>query len=254
MEELDVKNLKINWFKLKILGIGNLGICFLTPEGKVLKLFFNKGRIKELERYHQDLFAHFAEINSIGNETYMVPETLLIKNNKIVGYIANYGKGHQIAHLSPDTSISKIIKAYKPLIRDTKLISEQFFKLGDIHNGNILYDEINNHFYCIDLDQGKKDSLSSSSIMKLNMRALNDCIILALFGIDSYKRTVEFYDYRLQKIYEEATRREYEAIYDFLLYLQKEIGNPDVTCRTLKREKRKILASYIALDYYGRYL
>lgn len=254
METMDIKNLKVNWLTLKVLGIGTLGICFLLPGGKVLKLFFNKWRVRKLESDHNNLYSHFEEINSIGNETYMVPEILLTKNNSVIGYIANYGKGHQIAHLSANTTISQVIKAYKPLINDTQLISEQKFKLSDIHDGNILYDEINNRFYCIDLDHGQKDSLSGDSIMKLNMRALNDCIILSLFGIDSYKREAEFYDTRLQKIYDEATLRDYEAIYDFLYYLQKDMNDPDVTCGTLKRKKRKILTTYKIIDYYEDYL
>lgn len=254
MEAMEIKNLKVNYLTLKILGIGTLGICFLLPNGKVLKLFFNKRRVRNLKYYHHDLYDHFAEINSIGNETYMVPEILLTKKYEIVGYIASYGTGHQIAHISSIARIDKIIDAYKKLVKDTKKVSKQNFKLGDVHDRNILYDEINNRFFCIDLDHGKKDNkLKSKYIMELNMRALNDYIIASLFGIDAYKREIEFYDINLQKLYETAIRREYEAMFDVLAYLQYIFCDESVTCGKLKKDKRKILTTSPVINYYDDY-
>lgn len=251
---MDIKNLKVNYLNLKILGIGSLGICFLMPNGKVLKIFLTPWKIRELYHRFPELEKHFEEINSIGNETYMVPEILLTKDNNIKGYIAGYGTGKRIANMSLSTPISKLVLAYRPLIANTKKISDEHFELRDIHDYNILYDEVNNRISCIDLDHGLKTALDQDSILRLNMRAINRCIISSLFGVDSTKKDIEFYDYDLNKIYLNATRREYEAIFEFFAYLQDMMRNQDVTRKILRHEKRKILTSDQIEDYYNRYI
>ena len=254
MEAMDIKNLKVNFWKLKILGIGTLGICFLLPEGKVLKIFFNKNRVDELKERHGDLITHFNYINSVGNETFMVPEKLLMRNGEVVGYIASYGLGRQIAHFRHQTKVNNLIEAYEPLTKDTKKISEKKFRLHDVHDGNILYNELLNSFCCIDLDKGYQEEKSRiEDLIQLNMRAINKCLICSLFGIDILYRNVEFYSYDLRRLHETATLRDYEAIYDFFECLYKEIDNQDPTIGTLHREKRKILSVYAVEDYYNRY-
>lgn len=253
MEKMDIKNLKVNYLTLKILGMGRLGICFLLPNNKVLKIFITPWRIRELYRFFPDLELHFEEINSIGNESFMAPEILLMNKGKVMGYIASYGCGKRLANMVLSTPISKIIEAYKPLIQDTKRISDEHFELHDIHDHNILYDDLVNRFSCIDLDHGRKSDLSPDATLKLNMRAINRCIISSLFGVDSEKKDIEFYDYDLNKIYLNAIRRDYEAIFEFLTYLQ-DMMKEDVTRRTLRQEKRKILSTSTIVDYYGRYL
>lgn len=253
MEAIEIKNLKINFWKLRILGIGTLGICFLLPERKVLKLFFNKHRVYELKNRHGDLITHFNYINSVGNETFMVPEKLLMRNGEIVGYIASYGLGRQIAHFRKETKINNLIEAYEPLIDDTKKISEKKFRLHDVHDGKVLYNEILNSFCCIDLDKGyKEDSTRTKDLVQLNMRAINKCLICSLFGVDILYKNVEFYNYDLRHLHEEATLRDYMAIYDFFECLFKEIENEDPTIGTLHHEKRKILSVYAIEDYYNR--
>lgn len=254
MEEMEIKNLKINFLTLKILGIGTLGICFLLPEGKVLKIFFNRHRVAELKDRHGELIPHFNFINSVGNETFMVPEKLLMRKGEVVGYIASYGYGRQIAHFRRDLRVNTLIEAYEPLINDTKKISEKKFRLHDVHDGNVLYDEILNRFCCIDLDKGYKDedSLRTKDLIQLNMRAINKCIICSLFGVDILYKNVEFYSYDLRRLHETATLRDYEAIYDFFECLFKTIDNQDPTIGILHREKRKILSVYPVEDYYNR--
>lgn len=244
METTDIKNLKINIWTLKILGIGTLGICFLLEEGKVLKIFLNRHRVSTLKCHYPNLIEHFSDINSIGNETYMVPEKLLMRGNEVIGYIASYGYGRKIAHFPHQAKVNDIIEAFDPLIIDTKQISEQKFRLSDVHGRNILYDQILNRFFCIDLDKGSKENLSSEFIMRLNMRAINRCIICSLFGVDILKKHIEFYDSNLQRMYQETTLREYKAIYDFFAYLLKFIGDNDPSVGTLHHEKRKILRMY----------
>lgn len=253
MEKMNIKNLKVNYLTLKILGMGRLGICFLLPDDKALKIFITPWRIKELYRLFPNLELHFEEINSIGNESFMAPETLLMNKGKVMGYIASYGYGKRLANMSMCTPISKIIEAYGTLIEDTKKISDEHFELHDIHDYNILYDDASNRFSCIDLDHGRKTSLSTDATLRLNMRAINRCVISSLFGVDSEKKDIEFYDYDLNKIYLNAIRREYEAIFEFFAYLQK-MMNEDVTRGTLRQEKRKILSTSTIVDYYGRYL
>ncbi len=255
MEATDIKNLKVNFGKLKILGIGTLGICFLLPEGKVLKLFFNKHGIANLKTNHPDLITHFNDINSIGNETYMVPEKLLMRNGEVIGYIASYGLGRQLIHFRQGTKVNDLIEAYKPLINDTKEISSKKFTLHDVHARNILYDENLKRFCCIDLDKGNKDDecLSDEKVTQLNMRAINKCIICSLFGYNILYKNVEFYNYDLKKLHDQATLRDYMAIYDFFECLFKEIDNQDPTIGTLHHEKRRILSVYTVEDYYNRY-
>ncbi len=254
MEKLDVKNLKINFWKFKFLGIGTLGICFLTPDEKVLKIFLNKYRIARLKEFHPDLVEHFSDINSLGNDTYMVPEKLLMRGNEVMGYLAAFGKGHRISNFSGNLRVREIISAYDVLMEDTQKISEQKFRLSDVHNGNILYDEELNHFSCIDLDKGsiEGESLTSDAIMRMNMRAINDCIICSLFGVNILYKTINFYDYDLQKLYEEVTLRDYSAIDDFFAYLFEVTRENDPTISMLHREKRKILSVNPIEDYYNR--
>lgn len=254
MEKMEIKNLKVNYLSLKILGVGKLGICFLMPNNKVLKLFITPWRIRELYHFFPDLEKHFEEINAIGNEAFMVPEVLLIGDGKVKGYIAGYSRGKRLANMPLNTPISKIIDAYKVFINNTKRVSDGQFELRDIHDYNILYDEVNNRFSCIDLDHGIKSSLDSSATMRVNMRAINACVICSLFGVDSVKKELEFNDYDLDKIYLKAIRRDYEAIFDFFAYIQTMMNDENVTRGTLRHEKRKILEVRTIVDYYNRIL
>ena len=76
----------------KYIGKGKTAYCFLMKDNRVLKLFYNSPETKNMFEYFRNPVEHFYELEKAGNDTFVAPKELLIKDGKLskgdlVGFI-----------------------------------------------------------------------------------------------------------------------------------------------------------------------
>ena len=201
-----------------LIGVGTTALCFLMKDGNVLKVFMDTSNKKELFLSKKNIIKHFELINKLKNDTYIVPEELLIKDNNFIGYIYPYKSAKVLNLLNKNTKLDNIIDSYDKLIEDTSKISEKKFILEDLHDKNILYSD---NFYLIDLDFGYfEKSKSSEELTNLNLLNLNEAIIHSLFK-KKLNMVIDFFDEDLNDLYKNATKKDYRYFKILLLEIQK---------------------------------
>lgn len=174
----------------KIIGMGTSAICFLMPNGKVLKIYYEKA-------FRKYIAANMHMFSDIGNDTFIAPELLLFKDELCLAQIYQYTPGKTFKNIDKYT-IKDILIGYKKLFEDTKKISEKSFVLCDIHDRNILF---NGEFKIIDLDRGYIDkSLKNDYIANSNIKKINDVILHSLLNV-SPNKIIEFDNVDIQNIY-----------------------------------------------------
>jgi hypothetical protein len=234
MKITNVDNLSKYLYGSIPIGKGTTAISFLMPNGKVLKIYY-KNELKTSIISKREIF------DKINNDSYIVPEELLIKDNKCIAQIYRYVKANTLHNIKSNFKVSDILKAYKKLIIDTKHISDNLFTLIDLHDKNILFD---NSFYVIDLDRGFiSDSLNKNQVFNLNMRKINEVILNSLFKVkDDY--IIEFKDSDTQNLYANSMRR-----YDeFELLLEKFLT--DTSDSSIKKLSKSIKHTKEINTYY----
>ena len=222
------------------IGIGTTAICFLMPNGKVLKLYMNTYLKRELFYYH-DMRKHLEFLNNISNESYIGPEELLIKNDEVIGYIYTYINGLELKRLKNNIRLNDIVKGYENLYNDTLKISNNKFRLNDLHQKNILF---NGNYYVIDLDKGYVDNKDNKKIFDINITNINNNIINSIFDLNFFEH-LSFYDDDLDKLFYSSL---YENHEDFYELLEKLFYN-GITKKDVK-EKIRIYVHKKDPDYY----
>lgn len=198
----------------KPIGIGTTAICFLMPNGNVLKLYHNKYFQKEFSQ--ENYIAHFETLNKITNDTYIGPEELLIKEN-CLGYIYPYVLAKTLHKSVPILNSKYIIDKYPKLIEDTKNISDRNFLLNDLHDRNILIGSIIN---IIDLDRGEiNNKLSKEHICNYNLAKINKIFIYSLFNVKD-DELIDFSDNNIQELYSLSIGREPTVFPELLKYIE----------------------------------
>ena len=88
----EIKSIKEYIYKLYPIpiGLGSTAICFRTFDNKVLKIYLNTTNKKNLFKCKNDMISHLESIVKLKNNSYVPPETILVKDNKCIGYIYNY--------------------------------------------------------------------------------------------------------------------------------------------------------------------
>ena len=226
------------------IGIGTSAICFLMKDKRVLKLFINTPNKNELFYMHDNIIDHFEKINALKNDTYIVPEELLIKDGKCIGYIYDYVYARTLKNIRLNTKIEYLIDRYDLLIEDTKEISDKGFILKDLHDKNILY---YSRFNIIDLDRGVFKE--EDDIFIRNMLKINKTIIYSLLN-QKNNMIVEFNDVNLNDLYIESTTKDYKQIKNLLKNIQQKDIN---TVLQLKLNSNRLISSQNN-NYYRPYI
>ena len=228
------------------IGMGTTGICYLMKDKRVLKIFLNTSGTNYLFNKYENIINHFENINSLKNETYVVPEELLIKDNKCVAYIYDYIKSRTLKNIKLSTKIDSLIYGYDKLYEDTIEISNKRFCLYDLHDRNILF---NNSYKIIDLDKGTFEHImSEENILKINMNDINKTILYSLFNVKDYQ-LINFNDINLNESYKENVLKNYKGMKNFLKDL-KEANIENVL--DIKMKSRNLIYT-IDNDYYRHY-
>lgn len=172
------------------IGFGTTAICFLMKNNKVLKLYYSIS-LKNI------MMSKLEILDEIGNDSYVTPEEVLIKDNLCIGQIYPYIHAKTLNKINNNT-ISELLLNYDKLKKDTKYISDRQFLLGDLHRKNMLF---NGFYYVIDLDKGyTEERYKEDTIYSLNMRKINETILYSIFGIKS-DRVIDFLNEDIRKSY-----------------------------------------------------
>jgi len=176
------------------IGIGTTAMCFLMKDGNVIKIYYD-------EYLKKSMMSKIDFFEGLANDSFVAPLEFLIRNGKCIAQIYPYIKSHTLHNIKKSFTMSDIISGYDKLVIDTKIISYKSFILNDLHDKNILF---NGSFNVIDLDKGRiSEEIISEKIYLMNLRNINDVILYSLLGVKE-NEVIEFYDPKLQKIYNEC--------------------------------------------------
>lgn len=179
----------------KYIGKGKTAYCFLMKDNRVLKLFYNSPETKNMFEYFRNPVRHFYELDKAGNDTFVAPKELLIKDGKLVGYIYDYVEGKTLNKVGLKFNIEDLITYYDKLEEDARKISENKFALYDIHDKNVIFKE---GYKVIDLDKGIFVDDEIDNIYKYNMCEINQTILYSIFN-ESRSKGLEFKNQRMRK-------------------------------------------------------
>lgn len=129
----------------KKIGFGTEAIIYEYNKNELLKIFWgslddnNLKRINIFKGIHTDHFAF--------------PTEEVYTNSKLKGYKMNFKKGSKFNSLDYSLEIRSLIKALKKLRNDIVIISDNKVSIYDLHDSNILFDNINTSINIIDTSQ-----------------------------------------------------------------------------------------------------
>lgn len=211
MKVINIKSI-LPYISLSIpIGLGTSAVCFLMSNNKVLKLYINT--YLKYELFHTfNMEEHLICLSKVSNDSYIGPEEILIKNNKVIGYIYSYVPGKVLKKLPDDIKLEHFIKAYEKLYKDTILISNKNYIIQDLHQKNIIF---NNYFNVIDLDKGYLDGSNKEKIFIKNMASINKTIINSIFGLKFFEY-LHFQDDKLDDLYNLSLYENSELFYELL--------------------------------------
>lgn len=230
------------------IGIGTTGICYLMKDKRVLKIFLNTCGTEYLFSKYENILDHFDQINTLKNDSYIVPEELLIKDKQCVAYIYDYIESRTLKYIKLNTKIDSLLYGYDKLYEDTKDISNKKFCLYDLHDKNILF---NGNYKIIDLDKGTfENEMTEENIFKNNMNLINKIILYSLFRIKNDK-IMDFYNIKLSESYKKNIMNDYKGMKDFFKDLQNTQKNIK-TVFDMKLNSNKLIYT-MDNDYYRHY-
>jgi len=224
MKITEVKDLSKYLIGALPVGRGTTAICFYMPNGKLLKLYYKEAiKIAVMEKIEL--------LDEIGNDSFISPEEILIKDGKCVAQIYEYICAPTLSSIRSRYNVSDILNAYDKLISDTKIISDKGLLLVDLHDKNILFDGL---FYIIDIDKVESEkSVSKDKVFLTNVKSINQVILHSLFKLKYYE-IIDFPEPEMQHLYYKS-RCDYDK---FKLLLERIIN--DTSNSKIKRISKKI--------------
>lgn len=202
----------------RFIGAGTTGFCFLLPNEKVVKIYYDSSRTRGLfSRHGNKLMDFFEYIGSFSNENFYGPIEVLLNGDKIIGYIMDLSYGKTIKHMSGKVTIDDIERMIDILIKNVKEVSRRNLRIADTHQRNIMYSyifrviDLDDCYYCRDYPYDK--------LVKYNMESLLIVITNALFKVPD-KHDLYFNNPELDTLYKQSVYRNYEEYFDFLEYLR----------------------------------
>lgn len=245
MKKIEVNSIIKQIIPLKIIGIGTTAICFKIRQNDVLKLYLNTPLKNNLFKCY-NMVEHLSKINEIGNNTFIVPDRLITKNNKLIAYTYPYVSGKSLKHIDGNTKMRDYIKNYHILYFDTKKISDKKFRLHDMHAKNIVFDK---EYKIIDLDKGYFDEKNDiDTIFLKNMKDINRAILNSIYDLNIDDNLI-FQNEELAEKYLEMIVNDPTKFYEFMLCLCN--NNLDKTKNDIKRDTN--IKIYSKKQYYKRF-
>lgn len=202
----------------RFIGSGTTGFCFLLPNEQVVKIYYDSYRKRKLFSSHGDRLMDFFEyIGSFNNENFYGPTEVLLKGDKIIGYIMDLSYGKTIKHMSNNVTIDDIERMVDILISNVKEVSKRNLRIADMHQRNIMYSYV---FSIIDLDDCYHNTCYSyDKLVRYNMETLLIVITNALFKVSDLHE-LYFYEAKLDELYKKSVYRGYEEYFEFLEHLR----------------------------------
>lgn len=161
------------------IGIGTTARCYIGKDGNVIKLYKDNSDTRFLlktDNYEEKL----VEIGKVSNDTFIGPKKLLYVDNKLAGYIYEYIKGHELAHMRKSARLSQIFGSFEIVLDNIKKISDSHFILRDVHGKNILF---NGDYHVIDLDRGVFEDYDPKTIYNRNTSEVFITLIDQIYGL-----------------------------------------------------------------------
>ena len=190
-------------------GMGTSAICFLRSDGNIVKLYLNTYLKRQMFRYF-DMEKQLKLLNKISNDTFIGPQEILVKNDEVIGYIYPYVKGKRIDRLSNKLTKEDILCSYQKLFDDTKRLEEYKIRLNDLHERNILFD---NMYHVIDLDK----CTINDNAHRFNMGDIIDLLVRSIFNTGAIYSIV-FEESDLEELYREVR---YNRNEDFNILIER---------------------------------
>lgn len=241
MKVTEIKSIYPYLYRSKFVGVGTTAICFKMPNNKVLRLYLDTYR-KNLMFKHYNMYEKLNKLETIKNDSYIVPEELLIKDNEIIGYIYPYIHAKTLKRvINNNISINNLFNNYEKLISDTKKVSELDFIIHDLHSRNILFD---GNYYIIDLDQG--DFYKYQDNFKLNVYKIRDVIMDEIFK-NNVDYILEFNNIDIGNTYRKINWANIDEVKYFFNYLSKYINKDNIKVKDIRK---KILINKTYNSYY----
>ena len=244
MKVTNVRNIYSYISGTKIIGAGGTAFCYRLPDNRVLKLYIETYNKKVLFN-NCNMLEHVENISRLGNDSYVVPDEVLVKDNRVVGYIYPFVEGSTLYSLRKHVRLNDLHSNFSKLIEDTVDLSNKGFKLFDVHNGNILFND--EKYHVIDLDKGRKmhDDESLRDITTSNVRDIIDTVINSYFGGD-WKHIIEFKDKEIQDTYRKTYWTNKDDVDNFFKIIKSRCFSSNPTIG----EVRKRIKHKIDLDDY----
>lgn len=238
-------------FRSKYIGAGFTAKCFLLKDGRLLKLYHKDSYNKYvLFKQHENMIDFLNSLSKISNDSFIGPNGVLLNESKeVIGYFMDYKKAKTLKRINSNTYIQSIITSIPKLEEDTMKISEERYRIFDMHLRNILFD---NQFYIIDLDGGNYSNYQIDCICKYNIRDLCLIIIDGLFHNNDPDMKLSFYDQELNNIYNKIyLNGDINSLYDFINYLCEIIKLENPSIKEIRKSANKVLKKEKVLHYYS---
>lgn len=176
---------------------------------------------------------HLEFLEEMTNNTFIGPEKIIMCHNQVVGYTYPYVKASTLAKISPSTKVKNLFPAIEKLIQDADDVSKKSLDIGDLHDKNILFQ---NMFSIIDLDDGKKSIYDENKTIIFNRNLVLKVLINSLFKIES-RQDMQIHSLEIQKLYTQIFVESYQKIYDFFESFVQTLEKPDLTIKDLRRTR-----------------
>ena len=231
MEIIETKSILPHLLLTMPIGFGTTAVCFLTTNNEVIKVFYNSdATIKLFNSY--DMLEHIKLLSDLTCDTYNGPTKVLVKNDKVLGYIYPYIYMQTLSKLPYYANRQTIINGYGRVLGDVKKMSEEHFRLMDVHHKNIL---IGSNYKLIDIDKGYQDLKSTpDDIFIYDMRQISKTIIEEIFKL-KIDEHLSFEDEILQKYYLKTL---YDDPYEMFDFISRLFPSNNDTLRDVQKKVR----------------
>ncbi len=191
------------------------------------------------------MIEHVCLLSTLKNESYITPELIFTCEKEVIAYKTEYRHAKTLAKVSSSTKIKDMLLHLDKLIEDTYVVGEKKFRLGDLHDKNILF---NNFYYMIDLDFGKEENIEE--INKYNVQNLITLLFDFFFAIEDYE-IADFWNPCLSELYHATIYKDYKNIYSFFEAFSELEKKKDLEIKDLRHSRllTKKYNSYYKPDF-----
>ena len=166
-------------YKYKFFDAGAFAKCYLTKDGRVLKVFF-----ADISNYENNII----KVSNLESDNIIFPSILFTNSdNHLIGYVSDYVIGNRLDNLNGNTNMESFINALKELELELKRLSKERLSVSDIKGENSFYTP-KQHIKLIDIDFYRFDTINDlNSIYRENMSELYSLIRHDILRINPHR-------------------------------------------------------------------